>query len=80
MDDERLKNPPVPGSAVPDYFDEMLARIRDIRSSERRMYLRVKELFTLAADYELSKKETIQFFRIIQNKLHFSQPVKPPPS
>ncbi|MFT5240538.1 MAG: hypothetical protein ACI9X0_001513, partial [Kiritimatiellia bacterium] len=73
MDDERLKSPSVPGSsAVPDYFDEMLARIRDIRSSERRMYLRVKELFTLAADYELSKKETIQFFRIIQNKLHFA--------
>lgn len=73
MDDERLKNPHVPGSsAMPDYFDEMLARIRDIRSSERRMYLRVKELFTLAADYELSKEETIQFFRIIQNKLHFA--------
>ena len=73
MDDERLKNPPVPGStAVPDYFDELLARIRDIRASERRMYLRVRELFTLAADYELSKKETVQFFRIIQNKLHFA--------
>ena len=43
MDDERLKNPPVKGSAMPDYFDEMLARIRDIRASERRMYLRVRE-------------------------------------
>jgi hypothetical protein len=73
MDDERLKNPPVSGSSeLPDYFDEMLARIRDIRSSERRMYLRVRELFTLAADYELSRKETVQFFRIIQNKLHFA--------
>jgi len=73
MDDERLKNPPVAGSsAVPDYFDEILERIRDIRSSERRMYLRVRELFTLAADYELSRKETVQFFRIIQNKLHFA--------
>ena len=73
MDDERLKNPPVPGStAVPDYFDELLARIRDIRASERRMYLRVKELFSLAADYELARKETVQFFRIIQNKLHFA--------
>jgi len=59
MDDERLKNPPVSESSeLPDYFDEMLARIRDIRSSERRMYLRVRELFTLAADYELSRKET----------------------
>jgi hypothetical protein len=73
MDDERLKNPPIPGtSAVPDYFDELLARIRDIRTSERRMYLRVRELFTLAADYEPTARETTQFFRIIQNKLHFA--------
>ena len=42
MDDERLKNPPVGHSAAPDYFDEMLERIRDIRASERRVYLRVK--------------------------------------
>ena len=47
MDDERLMNPPVAGSSVPDYFDEMLARIRDIRASERRMYLRVKEIVTV---------------------------------
>nr|WP_304956672.1 virulence RhuM family protein [endosymbiont of Lamellibrachia barhami] len=73
MDDERLKNPPVAGtSAVPDYFDELLERIRDIRTSERRMYLRVKEIFTLSADYEPSQRETAQFFRIIQNKLHFA--------
>ena len=52
MDDERLKNPPVKDAAVPDYFDEMLARIRDIRASERRMYLRVREIFAMAADYE----------------------------
>ena len=50
MDDERLKKPPVGQSAVPDYFDEMLERIRDIRASERRVYLRVKNIFTLAAD------------------------------
>jgi hypothetical protein len=72
MDDERLKNPPVDGSLVPDYFDEMLARIRDIRSSERRMYLRVREIFAMAADYEPSLPETIKFFSIIQNKLHFA--------
>ena len=47
MDDERLKNPPVKGSAVPDYFDEILERIRDIRASERRMYLRVREIFAM---------------------------------
>jgi hypothetical protein len=72
MDDERLKNPPVKGSAVPDYFDEMLARIRDIRASERRMYLRVREIFAMAADYEPSWPETTKFFSVIQNKLHFS--------
>lgn len=72
MDDERLKNQPVGTSAVPDYFDEMLERIRDIRASERRVYLRVREIFALAADYQPSLKETTQFFQTIQNKLHFA--------
>lgn len=72
MDDERLKNPPVAGSAVPDYFEQMLERVRDIRASERRMYLRVREIFAMAADYEPSLPETSQFFCIIQNKLHFA--------
>ncbi|MCK7460029.1 virulence RhuM family protein [Idiomarina aminovorans] len=72
MDDERLKNPPVAHSVVPDYFDEMLERIRDIRASERRVYLRVRETFALAADYEPSLKETSEFFKVIQNKLHFA--------
>jgi len=72
MDDERLKNPPVAGSSVPDYFDEMLARIRDIRASERRMYLRVREIFAMAGDYDPSWPETTKFFRIIQNKLHYA--------
>jgi hypothetical protein len=72
MDDERLKNPPVAGSFAPDYFDEMLERIRDIRASERRMYLRVREIFAMAADYEPSLAETTRFFSIIQNKLHYS--------
>ncbi|MDK7223087.1 RhuM family protein, partial [Proteus mirabilis] len=72
MDDERLKNPPIGQSVVPDYFDEMLERIRDIRASERRVYLRVKEIFTMAADYEPSNKETTRFFQTIQNKLHFA--------
>jgi hypothetical protein len=71
MDDARLKNPPVEGSGVPDYFDELLERIRDIRASERRMYLRVKEIFALAADYDAGRKSTVEFFKIIQNKLHF---------
>ncbi|MCI1899013.1 MAG: virulence RhuM family protein [Enterobacter sp.] len=72
MDDERLKNPPVGSSIVPDYFDEMLERIRDIRASERRVYLRVREIFALAADYQPSLKETTLFFKTIQNKLHFA--------
>ena len=72
MDDKRLKNPPVAGSTVPDYFDEMLARVRDIRASERRMYLRVREIFALAADYEPSLPDTTRFFSTIQNKLHFA--------
>lgn len=77
MDDERLKNPPGPG--VPDYFDELLERIRDIRASERRMYLRVKEIFALAADYQPSESDTGKFFQIIQNKLHFAATGKTAP-
>ncbi|MFB3892278.1 MAG: virulence RhuM family protein [Phycisphaerae bacterium] len=72
LDDERLKNPPSPDMGVPDYFDEMLARIRDIRASEKRMYLRVREIFAMAADYEPSSEQTTMFFRVIQNKLHFA--------
>lgn len=72
MDDERLKNPPVKGSPVPDYFDEMLARIRDIRASERRMYLRVREIFAMAGDYDPSSNQVQKSFSIIQNKLHFA--------
>jgi hypothetical protein len=70
LDDERLKNPPGPG--VPDYFDELLARIRDIRASERRMYLRVREILALAADYDPKDAEAQHFFQIAQNKLHFA--------
>lgn len=72
MDDERLRNPPVDGSGVPDYFDELLERIRDIRASERRMYLRVREIFALAGDYDPSREDTIVFFQSMQNRLHFA--------
>ena len=72
IDDERLKNPPVGTIAAPDYFDELLERIRDIRASEKRVYLRVREIFTLATDYQPDYKETTQFFQVIQNKLHFA--------
>ena len=65
MDDERLKNPP--GKGHMDYFDDLLERIRDIRSSERRVYLRVREILALAADYEPTEPETQVFYQTIQN-------------
>ena len=72
IDDERLKNPPVGTVAAPDYFNELLERIRDIRASEKRVYLRVREIFALAADYQPGFKDTTRFFQAMQNKLHFA--------
>jgi hypothetical protein len=77
MDDERLKNPP--GKGHTDYFDELLERIRDIRASERRVYLRVREILALAADYSPSEPETQAFFQAVQNKLHFAATGKTAP-
>jgi len=68
MDDERLKNP----DGRPDYFDEMLERIRDIRASEKRFYQKVRELFALCSDYDSSDKATQMFFAETQNKLLFA--------
>ena len=68
MDDERLKNP----SGRPDYFDEMLARIRDIRASEKRFYQKVRDLFALCSDYDPTDKATQMFFAETQNKLLFA--------
>jgi hypothetical protein len=70
LDDERLKHHAVKGIAAPDHFDEMLERIRDIRASEARVYLRVKEIFALAADYDPTRPDAAAFFKIMQNKLH----------
>lgn len=70
LDDVRLKNPP--GAGHTDYFDELLERIRDIRASERRVYLRVREILALAADYSPSDPDTQMFFQTVQNKLHFA--------
>jgi len=77
MDDERLKNPP--GKGQTDYFDELLERIRDIRASERRVYLRVREILALAADYSPTEPETQVFFQTVQNKLHFAATGKTAP-
>ena len=68
MDDERLKNP----DGRPDYFDEMLARIRDIRASEKRFYQKVRDLFALSADYDRTDQATQQFFASVQNLLLFA--------
>ena len=68
MDDERLKNP----DGRPDYFDEMLARIRDIRASEKRFYQKVRDLFALAADYDKSDDATQTFFATVQNLLLYA--------
>jgi hypothetical protein len=68
MDDERLKNP----DGKPDYFDELLERIRDIRSSEKRFYQKVRDLFALSSDYDSSDKATQMFFAETQNKLLFA--------
>ena len=69
MDDERLKAGVNIGS---DYFDDMLDRIRDIRSSEKRFYQKIRDIYKLAVDYDPKAEETLEFFRIVQNKLHFA--------
>lgn len=68
MDDERLKNP----DGRPDYFDEMLARIRDIRASEKRFYQKVRDLFALSSDYDKSDQATQRFFATVQNQLIYA--------
>lgn len=65
MDDERLKNP----DGRPDYFDELLERIRDIRASEKRFYQKLRDLFSLSSDYIPNENTTKLFFAETQNKL-----------
>jgi len=68
MDDDRLKNP----DGRPDYFDELLERIRDIRASEKRFYQKVRDLFSLSSDYDKTDKATQMFFAETQNKLLYA--------
>lgn len=71
MDDERLKNPD--NIFGKDYFEEQLARIRDIRSSERRFYQKITDIYAqCSADYDLNSEVTKQFFATVQNKLHWA--------
>lgn len=72
IDDDRLKNPVIGDVKAPDYFDELLHRIKDIRASEKRVYLRTREIFKLAGDYDPTWSETTKFFSRIQNKLHYA--------
>ncbi len=71
MDDDRLKDPQkIFGK---DYFDEQLERIRDIRSSERRFYQKITDIYTQCSiDYSKNSQETKEFFATVQNKLHFA--------
>lgn len=70
MDDERLKNPP--GKGQKDYFDELLERIRDIRSSERRFYQKVLDIYATSVDYMPDAERSQRFFAAVQNKMHWA--------
>jgi hypothetical protein len=70
MDDERLKNPP--GQGQKDYFDELLERIRDIRSSERRFYQKVLDIYATSVDYTPDAEQSHRFFAAVQNKMHWA--------
>nr|WP_330362011.1 RhuM family protein [Pseudobutyrivibrio ruminis] len=67
IDDERLK-----GNGGGNYWKELLDRIRDIRSSEKVLYRQVLDLYATSVDYNPKSDESIQFFKIVQNKLHYA--------
>ena len=68
MDDERLKNPDQPF----DYFDELLRRIQDIRTSEKRFYQKITDIYATSVDYDPTQQVSIEFFKTVQNKLHWA--------
>src|SRR4030066_2469903 len=68
LDDERLKNPDHPF----DYFDELLRRIQDIRTSERRFYQKITDIYATSVDYDPTLKMSIDFFKTVQNKMHWA--------
>jgi hypothetical protein len=68
LDDERLKNPHQPF----DYFDELLRRIQDIRTSERRFYQKITDIYATSIDYDPTQPESIDFFQTVQNKMHWA--------
>jgi len=68
LDDERLKNPDRPF----DYFEELLRRIQDIRTSERRFYQKITDIYSTSIDYDPAAEASITFFKTVQNKLHWA--------
>ena len=68
MDDERLKNPDLPF----DYFEELLRRIQDIRTSEKRFYQKITDIYATSVDYDPTSETSILFFKTVQNKLHWA--------
>ena len=68
LDDERLKNPDQPF----DYFEELIRRIQDIRTSERRFYQKITDIYATSIDYDPTQPESIEFFQTVQNKLHWA--------
>lgn len=68
LDDERLKNPDHPF----DYFDELLRRIQDIRTSERRFYQKITDIYATSVDYDPTDEISLTFFKTVQNKLHWA--------
>ncbi len=68
LDDERLKNPDLPF----DYFEELTRRIQDIRTSEKRFYRKITDIYALSVDYDPTDEMSIQFFKTVQNKMHWA--------
>ncbi len=68
LDDERLKNPDQPF----DYFDELLKRVQDIRTSEKRFYQKITDIYATSVDYDPTQDASITFFKTVQNKLHWA--------
>jgi len=68
LDDERLKNPNQPF----DYFDELIRRIQDIRTSERRFYQKITDIYATSVDYDPTDEVSIEFFKTVQNKMHWA--------
>ena len=68
LDDERLKNPDLPY----DYFEELTRRIQDIRTSEKRFYRKITDIYALSVDYDPTQKISITFFKTVQNKMHWA--------